>query len=119
MLVLESLEKAEVEVADELLGKALSQCMRYLHTWGSDTPTHTTHTLVCPRTACQPVRCGKCAVGKVILRSCPAGRMEEGPGPLVPASAPGVLPPCPPRPCSPVGQLPARAPPGSPTQAKP
>lgn len=93
MLVLESLEKAEVEVADELLGEAFLLCMRYLHTWSSDTPKHTLW--LCPRhLAAQLALCGKCPMGEVLLRSCLAGRMEEGlaPGLSTPAC---YLPTCP------------------------
>lgn len=123
MLVLESLEKAEVEVADELLGEALLLCVRYLLMWNV-TPLRTLcggwGPLVCPRDlACQPAPCAKCAMGEVLLRSCPARRMEEGPAPglCTPAC---YLPTCP-------GLAPLRAsslleptlPPSSPTKAEP
>lgn len=116
MLVLEALEKAEVEVADELLGKAFSRCVGTF-VRGVVTPLCT---LWFVRELLASLSDVVNVWGKALLKSCPAGRMEEGPGPLVPASTPGVSPPCPPRPCSPEGQLPGRAPrPGSPTQAEP
>lgn len=86
-------------------------CGRHLHVWSGDTPMH------CLAMAASglswrpglPAPCG--AVGVVLLRDCPAGRMEER---LAPAAAHPWVIPLPARPCSSVGGLPAGAPPFSP-----
>ena len=92
MLVLESLEKAEVEVADELLGEAFLLCMRYLHTWSSDTPKHTLW--LCPRhLAAQLSPCSKCPMGKSFLGAAwLEGWRRDAPGLCTPAC---YLPTCP------------------------